>query len=75
VPGTADVDERRLKPVATAFVASKNLEESKPPPGGRPQDPLAWMLREACSCTWRDETFRLNVFVSAIFKRLDLPYS
>jgi hypothetical protein len=42
--------------------------------------PLAWMLREACTCTWRDEAFRLNVFISAIFKWnvyiiLDLPYS
>jgi hypothetical protein len=25
VPGTIGVDERRLRPVATAFVASKNL--------------------------------------------------
>ncbi len=38
VPGTIGIDERRLRPVATAFVASKNLEESKPPLGGRPQD-------------------------------------
>ena len=38
VPGTIGIDERRLRPVAAAFVASKNLEESKPPLGGRPQD-------------------------------------
>jgi hypothetical protein len=38
VPGTIGVDERRLRPVAAAFVAFKNLEESKPPLGGRPQD-------------------------------------
>jgi hypothetical protein len=25
VPGTIGIDERRLRPVATAFVASKNL--------------------------------------------------
>jgi len=42
--------------------------------------PLVWMLRETCSCTWRDEAFRLNLFISAIFKWnvyiiLDLPYS
>ncbi len=42
--------------------------------------PLAWMLREACPSTWRDEAFGLNVFISAIFKWnvyiiLDLPYS
>jgi hypothetical protein len=43
--------------------------------------PLAWILRETCPCTWRDEAFRLfNVFISAIFKWnvyiiLDLPYS
>jgi hypothetical protein len=38
VPGIISVDERRLRPAAAAFVASKNLEESKPPLGGRPQD-------------------------------------
>ncbi len=38
VPGTIGIDERRVGPVATAFVASKNLEETKPPLGGRPQD-------------------------------------
>jgi len=38
VPGTIGIDERRLRPVATAFVVSKNLEESKPSLGGRPQD-------------------------------------
>jgi hypothetical protein len=38
VPGTIGIDERRLRPVVAAFVVSKNLEESKPPLGGRPQD-------------------------------------
>ncbi len=38
VPGTIGIDERRVGPVAAAFVASKNLEESKSPLGRRPQD-------------------------------------